>query len=123
MTTDEGAADLDAWLDGAMPRIYGLAYALTGDSHAAQDLSQEALATVVSKWRTVSRAQNTTAYARQIVVNMFLSQKRKRWSREVISDVVVTGWCPRCPTMPTWSSTATRSSRRWVGCLHDNALR
>lgn len=94
MTKNEGAPDLDAWLDGAMPRIYGLAYALTGDRHAAEDLSQEALATVVSKWRTVSRAQNSTAYARKIVVNTFLSQKRKRWTREVISDDVVTELVP-----------------------------
>lgn len=94
MTKNEGALDLDAWLDGAMPRIYGLAYALTGDRHAAEDLSQEALATVVSKWRTVSRAQNSTAYARKIVVNTFLSQKRRRWTTEVISDAVVTELAP-----------------------------
>jgi len=94
MNNNEGSGDLDAWLDGAMPRIYGLAYALTGDRHAAEDLSQEALATVVSKWRTVSRAQNSTAYARKIVVNTFLSQKRKRWTREVISDAAVTELVP-----------------------------
>lgn len=89
MSKNEGAGDLDAWLEGAMPKIYGLAYALTGERHAAEDLSQEALATVVGKWHAVSRAQNPTAYARRIVVNTFLSQKRKRWTREVVSDDVI----------------------------------
>ncbi|KGN37404.1 SigE family RNA polymerase sigma factor [Knoellia subterranea] len=92
--TNTAGADLDGWLDAAMPRIYGLAYALAQDRHQAEDLSQEALATVVSKWRTVSRADNPTAYARQIVVNTFLSQKRKRWTREVVSDAVVTELVP-----------------------------
>lgn len=90
MTRNEGAADLEAWLDGALPKIYGLSYALTRDRHAAEDLSQEALARVVDKWRTISRAQNPTAYARRLVVNTFLSQKRRRWSNEVVSDAVVT---------------------------------
>ncbi|CAN7330610.1 RNA polymerase sigma factor [Knoellia sp. LjRoot47] len=87
--SDTQGGDLDAWLDAAMPKIYGLAYALTGERTAAEDLSQEALATVVRKWGRVSQAQSSTAYARQIVVNTFLSQKRKRWSREVVSDDVV----------------------------------
>ncbi|GGB82644.1 hypothetical protein N798_09720 [Knoellia flava TL1] len=87
--SDTQGGDLDAWLDAAMPKIYGLAYALTGERTAAEDLSQEALATVVRKWGRVAQAQSSTAYARQIVVNTFLSQKRKRWSREVVSDDVV----------------------------------
>lgn len=95
MESNEGAGDLEAWLDAAMPRIYGLAYALTGNQHAAEDLSQEALATVVRKWRTVQRAESSTAYARQIVVNTFLSHKRKRWTKEVVSDAAVTELAPQ----------------------------
>ena len=95
MKNNEGAGDLEAWLDAAMPRIYGLAYALTGNQHAAEDLSQEALATVVRKWRTVQRAESSTAYARQIVVNTFLSHKRKRWAKEVVSDAAVTELAPQ----------------------------
>lgn len=58
MADNEGAGDLDAWLVGAMPKIYGLAWALTGNRHAAEDLSQKALATVVRKWSSVRRADN-----------------------------------------------------------------
>jgi len=94
MARNETAADLEAWLEAAMPRIHGLAWALTGDAHAAEDLSQEALATVVRTWGSVSAADHPTAYARRLVVNTFLSQKRRRWTREVVSDDVVADLAP-----------------------------
>lgn len=82
--------DVDQWLEGAIPRLFGLAYALTGDKFAAEDLTQEALATVVRKWRRVSAAASPTAYARTVVVNTFLSHRRKRWTRELVSSDIAT---------------------------------
>lgn len=88
MTDTQGspAPSVEQWLEGAIPRLFGLAYALTGDKFSAEDLTQEALATVVRKWRRVSAAASPTAYARTVVVNTFLSQRRKRWTRELVSD-------------------------------------
>lgn len=59
-----------------------LAYVLTRDAHAAEDLTQAALADSWRHWRRVERAGDPDAYVRKILVNRHLSQRRRRWWRE-----------------------------------------
>lgn len=59
-----------------------LAFVLTGDYHAAEDLAQTALAEVYRHWRTVSAAQSPEAYVRRMLVNSYLSARRRRWTWE-----------------------------------------
>lgn len=59
------------------------AYVLTGDAHAADDLTQAALADVLAKWRRVSAADHPDAYVRRAMLNRHLSWRRRRASREV----------------------------------------
>jgi RNA polymerase sigma-70 factor (sigma-E family) len=59
-----------------------LAFVLTGDHHSAEDLAQTALADVYRHWRKVSAARSPEAYARRVLVNAYLSGRRRRWTSE-----------------------------------------
>jgi RNA polymerase sigma-70 factor (sigma-E family) len=54
------------------------AYLIVGDLHEAEDLVQETLFKVASKWPRVSGMENPTAYARRILVNLALHGRSKR---------------------------------------------
>ena len=82
-----------------------LAYLLTGDHHAAEDLLQDALVVVARRWRRVSQAANPMAYVRQLVYHEFVSSwRRNRYRRaEVSSDQV--------PERPVGDESATVDRR------------
>ena len=84
-------ADLEDFLARDMSRLFGLALSMTGNRHDAEDLLQETLAKVIDKWSKVSRSRTPGAYARSMMVNTFISAKRRFASSEVVSDAVVAG--------------------------------
>lgn len=82
--------EVEAYVESAMPRLVGLAYAMTGSKADAEDLVQDTLATVIVKWSRVSEAENIDAYVRRTMVNTLISKKRRKWTTEVVSHEVVT---------------------------------
>ncbi|MFC8719094.1 SigE family RNA polymerase sigma factor [Kitasatospora sp. NPDC057198] len=65
------------------------AFLLTGgDAHLAEDLVQEALGRVFVKWRKISRLDNPSGYAQTVLINTFLSYRRRRSSTERVTDVL-----------------------------------
>ncbi len=54
------------------------AYLMVGDLHEAEDLVQETLFKVASRWPRVSRMENPVAYTRRILVNLALHGRSKR---------------------------------------------
>lgn len=82
--------EVEAYVAAAMPRLVGLAHAMTGNRADAEDLVQDTLATVVTKWARVSGATHIDAYVRRTMVNTLISKKRRRWNTEVVSHEVVT---------------------------------
>jgi RNA polymerase sigma-70 factor (sigma-E family) len=76
MTTHE---EFEEFATARTPQLYRSAWLLCGDRHGAEDLVQETLAKVFTKWR---RIDNPAAYAQTTLVRTFLSQRRKRSSRE-----------------------------------------
>ncbi|MGW2250792.1 SigE family RNA polymerase sigma factor [Kitasatospora sp. NPDC001660] len=63
------------------------AFLLTGgDAHLAEDLVQEALGRIFVKWRKISRLDNPSGYAQTVLVNTFLSYRRKRSASERVTD-------------------------------------
>lgn len=65
------------------PSLYRTAYLLTGQQADAEDLLQTALVKVYVGWRKVSAARSPEAYARQVLVNAFVSGRRPaRFTRE-----------------------------------------
>ncbi len=57
-----------------------------GDAHLAEDLVQEALGRLYGRWRRISRLENPAGYARTVLVNTFLSYRRRRSSTERATD-------------------------------------
>ena len=59
------------------------AYMLTSDRALAEDLVQEALVKAYRRWGGRLRAEHPEAYVRRIMVNEYLSWRRRRWSGEL----------------------------------------
>jgi RNA polymerase sigma-70 factor (sigma-E family) len=64
------------------PSLLRAAFLLTGDRTSAQDLAQEAAVRVVMQWRKVEKADSPQAYARKIMLNVFLGGRRRAWNAE-----------------------------------------
>ncbi|MFL6060182.1 MAG: SigE family RNA polymerase sigma factor [Marmoricola sp.] len=80
-------SDFEEWMAARQQRMLRTAYLLTGDVHAAEDLTQTALAKVYLAWDRVSAAESVDAYARKILMNEHTSSWRRLWRhREVVSD-------------------------------------
>jgi RNA polymerase sigma-70 factor (sigma-E family) len=58
------------------------AWLLCGDRYAAEDLVQDTLARLFSKWGQVRRADNPVAYARTVLTRLFIDRQRRRSSGE-----------------------------------------
>jgi len=70
-------------------RLLRLAYQLTHDRSAAEDVVQEALVSLYRAWRRATPAVDSLeAYARRTVVNEFLRRRRLRSSSELVTDDV-----------------------------------
>jgi RNA polymerase sigma-70 factor (sigma-E family) len=63
-------------------QLFRLAFLMSGNWHEAEDLVQSTLASLFVAWNRVSRCNSMEAYARRVLVNTFLSQRRLRRSRE-----------------------------------------
>jgi RNA polymerase sigma-70 factor (sigma-E family) len=62
-----------------LPRLLRYAVILTGDRELAQDVVQDVLARAQVRWRKIARADSPDAYVRQMVLNEYLSWRR-RWA-------------------------------------------
>lgn len=82
---DTGALDrFSAFAASRGPRLYRLAMLLTGDSHTAQDLVQDTLASLYVSWRKVEAAEDADAYARRALVNASNRRFRRRRAPELL---------------------------------------
>lgn len=54
-----------------------VAYLLTGDKAAAEDLAQDTLLKVYENWPKVAQSRHSKAYAKRVLVNLFLSGQRR----------------------------------------------
>jgi RNA polymerase sigma-70 factor (sigma-E family) len=62
-----------------LPRLLRYAVVLTGDADLAQDVVQEVLARAQVRWAKISKAESPDAYVRRMVLNEYLSWRR-RWA-------------------------------------------
>jgi RNA polymerase sigma-70 factor (sigma-E family) len=78
----------DAFVVGAAAGLLRLAYLLTRERGLAEDLVQESLVKMYRRWdRMHLEVANPDGYARRIVVNEFLSQRRRKASSETVGYV------------------------------------
>lgn len=73
--------EYDAFVANRWPRLLRVAYLLTADWAAAEDLVQNALVKAWFAWRRIGG--DPEPYVRRIVVTTFLSSRRRRWTAEV----------------------------------------
>ena len=65
--------------------LAGLARLLVADPGSAEDLVQAALVRVWRAWPKVEAATDRRAYVRRVLVNLAVSERRRRWRAEVPS--------------------------------------
>ena len=74
--------ELEEYVKARGQSLLGLAWLLTGNHHAAEDLAQATLTKALSRWHLVNAASDPDAYIRRICVNLHLSWARRLVSRE-----------------------------------------
>lgn len=85
MRADEEQEYVD-YLRARLPRLHRAAYLLCGDAHHADDLVQGTALALYRKWSRVRAADNMDGYVHRVLVNQFLGEKRRPWSRVLLSD-------------------------------------
>ena len=66
----------------------GTAYLLCGDWHRAEDLVQNAFTKLYLAWDRVARHEVLDAYVRQVLVRLYLDERRRGWwRREQVMDL------------------------------------
>jgi RNA polymerase sigma-70 factor (sigma-E family) len=84
--SSDGAEDFSAFASSRWPRLVRLAFGLTGDRWAAEDLAQTTLARAYLAWHRVSRADDPDAYLRRILLNASNRRFRRRRVDERTGD-------------------------------------
>ena len=70
---------------GALRRT---AFLLSGDWFLADDLVQDALIRIYGVWPRIERSGDVGAYARRVLLNLYLDYRRRPWRRERPTDRV-----------------------------------
>jgi RNA polymerase sigma-70 factor (sigma-E family) len=74
------------YVSARMVRLHRAAYLLCGDVHLAEDIVQSTALALYRKWATVRAADKPDAYVHRMLINEFLGEKRRPWSRVLLSD-------------------------------------
>jgi RNA polymerase sigma-70 factor (sigma-E family) len=86
-----GDRNVDAYREFAVARaaqLFRIAFLMCGDWHEAEDLVQTTLAKLFVSWDRVQRRESVDTYARRVMLNAYLSQRRLKRSRETpIADI------------------------------------
>ena len=80
--------DFVEYARAAAPRLRRTAYLLCHDWHLAQDFTQTALARLFVHWGRIQRRESPDAYARKVLLRVFLDHQRLSSSHEVVTDRV-----------------------------------
>lgn len=77
--TDRHEHEFREFAAARMDRLRSLAYLTCGDWHLAEDAVSTALARLYVRW---SRIDDPESYARRVVINAAIDEKRRPWRRE-----------------------------------------
>jgi RNA polymerase sigma-70 factor (sigma-E family) len=79
----EDAEEFREFASARAGQLFRIAYLVCGDWHEAQDLVQTTLAKLFVAWHRVQRTQSPDAYARKVLMNAYLSERRRKWTSEL----------------------------------------
>jgi RNA polymerase sigma-70 factor (sigma-E family) len=71
------------YVTARLPALRRLAYALCGDSHRADDIVQQAITRLYTRWRRAGAATSLDRYVRTMLIRVYLDEKRLGWSSRV----------------------------------------
>lgn len=83
-----GEADFRGWVEGRRTALRSTAFLLCGDWYLADDLVQEACTRVYAVWDRVSASGSPDAYARRVLVNLYLDHRRRPSRREQVVELL-----------------------------------
>lgn len=86
MRDSPGDLEFEGYFRSNALRLRRLAYAMCGDWHLAEDIVQATFIRLYRQWRRV-RLETADAYARRILINVFLSGLPKRRREHVTESV------------------------------------
>jgi RNA polymerase sigma-70 factor (sigma-E family) len=69
----------DEFAVGLLPASLRLATALTGEQASAEDIVQEVMLRAHRRWATISQLDRPDSYVRTMIVNEFISSRRRTW--------------------------------------------
>src|SRR5688572_12546375 len=78
MERERADSDFEQFAEAQVGRLLQTARVLAGSEADAEDLVQEALWRTYLKWGRVARAEDPSAYVSRILINQFLTMKRRR---------------------------------------------
>jgi RNA polymerase sigma-70 factor (sigma-E family) len=79
---DQHDAEFATFMAARNDALFRSAYALTASPQAAEDLVQTVLTRTYASWGRVRAAEDPVAYVHRMLINRFLSDRRRRSSRE-----------------------------------------
>jgi RNA polymerase sigma-70 factor (sigma-E family) len=80
----EAEESFHAYVTGRLAAWSRVAYLLTGDRHAAEDLVQATLIRVAARWARISAIGDPDAYVRRTMYTQHVSMWRRRWRDTVL---------------------------------------
>ena len=83
-----GVVRFEDYLSDARHRLFRFAVVLCGDPVLAEDIVTDVLGRAFERWHQVSAADNVHAYVRRMVVNEYLTWRRRRARTAPHADVV-----------------------------------
>jgi RNA polymerase sigma-70 factor (sigma-E family) len=78
----------DAFMTASWSSLYRTAVLMTGDTHLAEDMLQNAMGKVYKSWHRVSQVEHPRSYARAILAN----EVSTWWRRQSSSELPVETW-------------------------------
>ncbi|MEV4343158.1 SigE family RNA polymerase sigma factor [Actinoplanes sp. NPDC049596] len=84
-----------AFVHGRVKGLRRTAYLLCGDSHQADDIVQETLTKLYTRWPGIGHVENIDAYVNTMLVRVFLDERRRGWWRVALLD-----WLPERASAP-----------------------
>ena len=89
-------AEFQSFVTSRWPRLLRTAFLLTGEQHAAEDLTQTTLEQAYAAWRRVGAADDPEAYVRRVMINAHARRHRRRL-RECLAPKDDTGLAREVP--------------------------
>ena len=77
-----------------LPALLAFATVLTGQPATAEDLVQEVMIRANSRWNQIGELDRPESYVRKMLLNQFLSWRRRSWRLIPVGDVVQSGSVP-----------------------------